>query len=200
MSSIDSEGMLISDRVELRRFQTIEHGDLLGVCALVIHQTDAPTARHTFNGYLSKGNGAHFLIEKDGAIYQTASVKKRCYHVGRYLRSKCLALDKATCDSRQVQSIQALTWTLQIRALDRYERTKDYPERYPMNADSLGIELVGKHLDAARYEEVTAMQKQSLRWLVSELHGHFRLTPKDVYTHPQISYKHPGEASTAEWQ
>lgn len=60
MSSIDSEGMLISDRVELRRFQTIEHGDLLGVRALVIHQTDAPTARHTFNGYLSKGNGAHF--------------------------------------------------------------------------------------------------------------------------------------------
>ncbi|OCW19905.1 N-acetylmuramoyl-L-alanine amidase [Pseudomonas aylmerensis] len=200
MSSVDSEGMLISERVEHRRFRTIEHGDLRSVRALVVHQTDAPTAQHTFNGYLAKGSGAHFLIEKNGVIYQTASLKKRCYHVGRYLRSKCLAVDKTTCDTPQIQTIQALTWTLQIRALDRYERTKDYPERYPMNADSLGIELVGKHLDAARYEEVTAMQNESLRWLVSELYGHFRLTPADVYTHPQISYKHPGEASSAVWQ
>lgn len=200
MSSIDSEGMLISERVELRRFPTIEHGDLRSVSALVVHQTDAPTAQHTFNAYLAKGNGAHFLIEKNGVIYQTASLKKRCYHVGRYLRSKCLATDKATCDTAQIQPIQALTWTLQIRALDRYERTKDYPERYPMNGDSLGVELVGKHLDAARYEDVTAMQNQSLRWLVAELYGHFRLTPEDVYTHPQISYKHPGEASSAVWQ
>lgn len=200
MSSIDGEGMLISDRVEPRRFQSIEQGDLRSVRALVIHQTDAPTAQHTFNGYLSNGNGAHFLIEKDGRIYQTASLKKRCYHVGRYLRSKCLALDKTTCDTAQIQSIQALTWTLQIRALDRHERTKGYPERYPMNADSLGIELVGKHLDATRCEGVTAMQNQSLQWLVSELRGHLRLTPEDIYTHPQISYKHPGEASSAVWQ
>ena len=200
MSSIDSEGMLISDRVELRRFPTIEHGDLRSVSALVVHQTDASTAQHTFNAYVAKGNGAHFLIEKNGVIYQTASLKKRCYHVGRYLRSKCLATDKATCDTAQIQPIQALTWTLQIRALDRYERTKDYPERYPMNADSLGIELVGKHLDAARYEEVTALQNLALQWLVAELYGHFGLTPEDVYTHPQIAYKHPGEASSAVWQ
>ncbi|UII70088.1 N-acetylmuramoyl-L-alanine amidase [Pseudomonas sp. HN11] len=200
MSSIDSEGMLISDRVELRRFQSIEHGDLRSVSALVVHQTDAPTAEHTFNAYLAQGNGAHFLIEKNGVIYQTASLKKRCYHVGRYLRSKCMAMDKATCDTARIQSIQALIWTLQIRALDRYERTKGYPERFPMNADSLGIELIGKHLDAARYEEVTAMQNQSLRWLVGELYGHFHLTPEDVYRHPQISYKHPGEASSAVWQ
>ncbi|NVZ72942.1 peptidoglycan recognition protein family protein [Pseudomonas costantinii] len=200
MSNMDSEGMLISERVEPRRFHSIEHGDLRSVRALVIHQTDAPTAQHTFNSYLSKGNGAHFLIEKNGVIYQTASLKKRCYHVGRYIRSKCLAVDRASCDAAQMTNIHALSWTLQIRALDRYERTKSYPERYPMNADSLGIELVGKHLDTARYEVITAMQNQSLQWLVSELQGLFSLTSEDVYTHPQISYKHPGEARSAVWK
>ncbi|MGY2401850.1 peptidoglycan recognition protein family protein [Pseudomonas sp. SDO5271_S396] len=200
MTSIDNEGMLISSRVELRRFPSIEHGDLRSVRALVIHQTDAPTAQHTFNSYRNKGNGAHFLIEKDGVIYQTASLKKRCYHVGRLLRSKCQAVDKSTCDAAQIKAIESLTWTLQLRALDRYERTKNYPERYPMNADSLGIELVGKHLDKKQYETVTALQNQSLQWLVAELYGHFSLTSKDVYTHPQISYKHLGEAGSAVWQ
>ncbi|ARB27890.1 N-acetylmuramoyl-L-alanine amidase [Pseudomonas tolaasii] len=200
MSSMDGEGMLISSKVEHRRFQTIEQGDLRSVSALVVHQTDAPTAEHTFNGYRSKGSGAHFLIEKNGVIYQTASMKKRCFHVGRYIRSKCMAVDKASCDTAQMAKIHTLSWTLQIRALDRHERTKNYPERYPMNSDSLGIELVGKHLDAARYEAITAMQTQSLQWLVSELFGHYGLASADFYTHPQISYKHPGEASSAVWQ
>ncbi|MBM9484526.1 N-acetylmuramoyl-L-alanine amidase [Pseudomonas sp. ICBG1301] len=200
MSSIDNEGMMVSDKVVPRRFQSIEHGDLRSVQALVIHQTDASTAQHTFNGYRSKGSGAHFLIEKNGVIYQTASLRKRCFHVGRFIRSKCLVNDKSTCDTVQVNRIQALTWTLQIRALDQYERTKSYPDRYPMNSDSIGIELVGKHLDAVRYEAITTMQNQSLQWLVSVLYSHFNLTAEDVYTHPQISYKHPGEASSAVWQ
>lgn len=200
MSSIDNEGMLISSRIELRRFPAIEQGDLRSVHALVVHQTDAPTAQHTFNTYRNKGNGAHFLIEKDGAIYQTASMKKRCYHVGRLLRSKCEAVDKSTCDAAEMKVIESLTWELQFRALDRYERTKNYPERYPMNADSLGIELVGKHLDKTHYEKVTALQNQSLQWLVAELYGHFNLTSKDVYTHPQISYKNVDEAGSAVWQ
>ncbi|WP_339437487.1 hypothetical protein [Pseudomonas sp. EL_65y_Pfl1_R32] len=42
MSSIDGEGMVISDRVERRRFLSIEQADLRSVRALVIHQTDAP--------------------------------------------------------------------------------------------------------------------------------------------------------------
>lgn len=54
MSFVNSDGMLISDKVILRRFNAIEHGDLHGVQALVVHQTDAPTAQHTFNGYLAK--------------------------------------------------------------------------------------------------------------------------------------------------
>lgn len=64
MSSIDSEGMLISERVELRRFPTIEHGDLRSVSALVVHQTDAPTVQHTFNAYLARAMERTFSSRK----------------------------------------------------------------------------------------------------------------------------------------
>ena len=87
----------------------------------------------------------------------------------------------------------------QIRAIDTIERAKSYPHRYPVNSDSVGIELVGRHIDDERYETVTAMQNSSLQWLVAELFSHFKITDSDVYKHPKISYKHPGEAGTAKW-
>jgi N-acetyl-anhydromuramyl-L-alanine amidase AmpD len=82
MSMIDKDGMINNNKVILKRFPHIEHGNLPAVKAIVVHQTDAPTAKHTFNAYNSGGNGTHFLIAKDGLIFQTASLKKRCYHVG----------------------------------------------------------------------------------------------------------------------
>jgi N-acetyl-anhydromuramyl-L-alanine amidase AmpD len=72
--------------------------------------------------------------------------------------------------------------------------------RYPLNNDSVGIELVGKHVDDKTYEVVTVQQNESLKWLVNELNGHFSTTVSDVYRHPTVSYKNLGEASTAEWK
>ncbi|NWB29307.1 peptidoglycan recognition protein family protein [Pseudomonas gingeri] len=200
MSSIDSEGMLVDSRVIHRRFYTIEHGRLDGVHAIVVHQTDARTATHTFNAYGAGGGGAHFLIEKNGLIYQTASLKKRCYHVGRHIKSKCLTIDKKTCGTDEMAKIRAMPWVNQVRALDAHERAKPDPYRYPVNSDSVGVELVGRHVDVSRYEVVTPLQNSSLQWLVSDLYRHFSLTSSDVYRHPQISYKHPGEASSAVWK
>lgn len=54
----------MSDRVKPRRFQTIEHGDLRGVSALVVHQTDAPTAQHTFNVTWPREAGRIFSLRK----------------------------------------------------------------------------------------------------------------------------------------
>jgi N-acetyl-anhydromuramyl-L-alanine amidase AmpD len=185
--------MLIDTKVILRRSPSIEHGSLAGVRAIVVHQTDAPTAQHTFNGYNAGGNGAHFLIDKNRHIYQTASMYKRCYHVGRLIKSKCLTINKKSCNSSNMAKILAMSWASQIKALDANERAKSYPHRYPVNSDSIGIELVGKHIDGKRYETVTPSQNASLQWLVSELYTHFSLTSSDVY-------KHPGEASTATWK
>ncbi|MDP5137608.1 peptidoglycan recognition family protein [Rheinheimera baltica] len=199
MSTIDKDGMLIDTKVTLKRYTSIEHGDLASVCAVVVHQTDAPSAQHTFNGYNAGGNGAHFLIAKNGDIYQTASTKKRCYHVGRLIKSKCLTLNKSTCDSTEMAKILAKSWSAQIKAMDSHERLKAYPERYPVNSDSVGIEIVGKHIDDKQYEAVTPAQNESLKWLLGELYQHFSLTGSDVYRHPDVSYKNPGEAKGASW-
>ena len=199
-SIINKEGMLIESRVIQRRFHGIEHGALDGVYAIVVHQSDALTAQNTLNGYHAGSNGAHFLIDKDGQIYQTASMQKRCYHVGRLIKSKCIAINKSSCDSASMAKFLALSWSSQIKAIDADERIKSYPDRYPVNSDSIGIELAGKSLDAKNYEEVTLQQNVSLQWLIGELYAHFSLTGADVYRHPDVSYKNPGEASTAKWK
>lgn len=200
MPTINKNGMLIHSRVNRRRFPSIEHGVLSGIHAIVVHQTDSPTAQHTFNGYKAGGNGAHFLIDKNGPIYQTASMHKRCYHVGRLIKSKCLTINKNSCNSAIMAKILAMSWASQIKALNAHERTKKYPHRYPVNSDSIGIELIGKHIDKETYETITAQQNMSLQWLIGELYNHFSLTSGDVYKHPEISYKNPGEASTAVWK
>ncbi len=199
MSTIDKDGMLKDKKIIQKRFKSIEHGKLTSASAIVVHQTDAPTAQHTFNGYLAGGNGAHFLIDKTGQIYQTASVNMRCYHVGRLIKSKCLTINKSTCNSSAMSKILAQSWTKQIKAIDAHERLKNYPDRYPINSDSIGIELVGSHIDDKNYEAVTPLQNNSLQWLISDLYNHFKLSSSDVYKHPDVSYKNPGEASSATW-
>lgn len=200
MSTINKDGMLVDGRVILQRFPTIEHGKLTGVHAIVVHQTDASTAQHTFNSYRAGGNGAHFLVDKNGQIYQTASMKMRCYHVGLLIKSKCLTVNKKNCDSASMAKILAMSWGAQIKALDAHERKKSYPDRYPINNESIGIELVGKSIDSKNYEAVTPLQNASLQWLVGELYNHFSMTSDDLYKHPEVSYKNPGEASTAAWK
>lgn len=200
MSTIDKDGMLVAPKVKLKRYKSIEHGKLPAVEAIVVHQTDAPTAQHTFNGYNAGGNGTHFLISKAGEVYQTASLGMRCYHVGRLIKSKCLTLNKASCKNPAMSNILTMSWRARIKALDAHERAKSYPDRFPVNSDSVGIELVGKHLDDKTYETVTAQQNTSLQWLINELNKHFNKTSSDVYRHPAVSYKNPGEASTAKWK
>ena len=196
---IDTNGMLTNEKVIKKRFPHIEHGNLPAVKAIVVHQTDALTAKHTFNAYNSSGNGAHFLIAKDGIIYQTASLKKRCYHVGRRIKSKCITVNPKSCDPDTFKRIMGLSWGKRVVAIDSSERRKNYPERYPVNSDSIGIEIVGKHLNNTEYETVTHNQNESLKALIGILHKIFNTDSSDIYTHPEVSYKHPGEASTAAW-
>lgn len=63
-----NSGLLVDPAVTQRRFRNLEHGALANVEALVLHQTAAPTAQHTFNayGHSTHQYGAHFLIAKNG--------------------------------------------------------------------------------------------------------------------------------------
>lgn len=200
---VDENGMLAHKKVIARRYPYIEHGALETVHAIVVHQTDSTSVESVFSSYaINHGDnaGAHFLIDRNGFIYQTASLIKRCYHVGKYIKSKCLVIKKENCKDVESIAQNTLAWSAYKVALDKLERSKSYPERYPVNADSIGIELVGKALTNETYESVTVQQQASLSWLISELNQLFSLGSEDIYRHPDVSYKNPGEAASAVWK
>ncbi|WP_275957694.1 N-acetylmuramoyl-L-alanine amidase [Rosenbergiella gaditana] len=77
MLFVDKNGLVDAERIIVKRFSTIERGKLDKVNGIIVHQTNSPTAQSTFNSYnQTSANGAHFLIDKDGKIYQTASLLK----------------------------------------------------------------------------------------------------------------------------
>jgi hypothetical protein len=79
------------------------------------------------------------------------------------------------------------------------EKAKQVPNRYPLNDDSVGIELVGKVLANGVYDAVTADQNTSLRWLVSEIQTTLGVAVTEVFRHPEVSRKNPSEAQSAKW-
>lgn len=198
-TTIDADGMLASSRISQKRYTAIEHGPLIAANAIVVHQTDSRTAVSSLSAYTNDGNGAHFLIDKDGTIYQTASVHKRCFHVGRLIKSRCLELKGSACQDPQLAKALTLRWTKQIAEIDRIERQKSYPDRFPVNQDSIGIELVGRHVDDRSYEQPTALQNNALKWLVGELCRLLAIGTTEVFRHPAVSYKNTGEAQGAAW-
>lgn len=199
MSRIDKDGMLIDPKVTLRRYSSLEHGDLATIHGIIVHQTDSPDDKSAFQSYCSSPNGAHFLIAKTGLIYQTASLKKRCFHIGRLIKSKCLEINRNNCKDPNLAKALTMSWTQRIKEIDNIERQKNYPQRFPVNSDSIGIEIVGAHINNNKYEAISLLQNNSLQWLIGELHTHFGLGRNDVYRHPSVSYKNPGEAESAKW-
>lgn len=199
MLYIDKDGMVDAERIALKRFTTIEHGPMDKVNGIVVHQTGGSTAESSFNSYKNTGaNGAHFLIDKDGKIYQTASVFKVTRHVGN-IRSRCYMEKK--CSPSELATIKPLL--NKYRQLSQLEQKKPYPERYPANFDSLGIELVGKPISGEGentiYEEATEAQNGALKWLIARLSETMKTSSTEIFRHPEISYKVKTEAGTAKW-
>ncbi len=171
------------------------------VRGIIVHQTGAPTANSSLESYRNTAaNGAHFLIDLDGLIYQTASLHQQTRHVGR-LKARCLA--ESRCSPTETKLLQRFN---PAREHEREVR-KSVPDRYPSNEDSIGIELVGDALppgnhipdDQKKYQPVTAGQNASLRWLVHELALTLNTPITEVFRHPTVARKNPTEASTATW-
>jgi len=199
MLFVDKNGLVDAERIIIKRFSTIERGKLDKVNGIVVHQTGGSTAESSFNSYKHTGaNGAHFLIDKDGNIYQTASVFKVTNHVVN-IRSRCYM--EKTCTPSEIATIKPLL--NKYKQLSRLEQKKPYPERYPANFDSLGIEIVGKpdsgEGENAVYEKVNEAQNSSLRWLVAELTDTLKVPMTEIFRHPEVSYKVKTEAGTARW-
>jgi len=210
---VDEHGMINHARVRHARSPQIERGKRAGaITGIVVHQTDADTSASSLNSYKRpKANGAHFLIDKDGTIYQTAAIYQRTNHVGP-LKARCLAT--ARCEPRDFAKAG-------VEGMHQIEMRKPPDERYPGNMEAIGIELVGRArlpvgfkavgkeaeltLDELRgrhgiYDEPTAAQNQSLSWLVRVLQESVRIGREEVFRHPLVSRKNPTEAQGANWK
>ncbi len=129
------KGLILSKNIINKTYSSIKHGNLKSVNAIVLHRTDSSTAKTTLASY-HKGQktGAHFLINKEGKIYQAASMTKSCWHVGK-IRSKCT--EETSCTKNETKKIKALlfqkntSYGKRIANLSNHEATKRYPERYP---------------------------------------------------------------------
>ncbi len=183
-----TNGQIIDPKITAKIQPLIEKGSMPAVHGIIVHQTGGANAASAFSSYANGQSGAHLLIDKDGTMYQTARLNKSTWHIGK-LQSRCVA---------ELKCAKPKVWD--PSGTHKAELAKAWPLRYPSNADSIGIEIVGL-FDAAKnqYESVTAQQNASLAWLVSELQIALQLQTSEVFRHPQVSYKQPSEASSAKW-
>jgi N-acetyl-anhydromuramyl-L-alanine amidase AmpD len=195
------DGIIQDKNVELKIYPSVQHGQMNKVAAIVLHRTDSSNANSTLQAY-SKGkkSGAHFLIDKSGKIYQTAKMNQKCWHVG-ILQSRCQTEgDCSQQENKRVNSLihqKGLSFGRRARNLSRHEAKKKYPDRYPSNDDSIGIEVVGKFITTAKtFGEPTSHQFNSLRWLVELITTEYNLNiNNDVYSHGAIARKQPCEGA-----
>ncbi|WP_082572396.1 N-acetylmuramoyl-L-alanine amidase [Variovorax sp. Root434] len=212
---IDANGMINHARVRSARSPEIERGRRTGaITGIVVHQTDADTLASSLNSYKRpKANGAHFLIDTDGTIYQTAGIYQRTNHVGP-LKARCLAVGAAMpCALRDYAKAG-------VEGMHRIEMRKPPSDRYPSNMEAVGIELVGRARlpvgfkpigEAAKwplekqrgeygiFDTPTAAQNLSLSWLVKALEDSVQISSSEVFPHPAVSRKNPTEARGANW-
>jgi len=209
------DGKISHDDIESKIFKNIEHGKLSEVNAIVLHQTGGSGVKGDFEKYKSKkgkkSSAAHFYIDQDGTIYQTASLDKKTWHIGK-IRSKAWEERKETpmgkTDKieinklRKLSSSKKITYGKFVKQLFNYELKKKYGDRFPINSDSLGIEIVSKYdSETKKFEKPTKEQTESLELLLDILVKHFKLDrSEDIYRHSDISYKNPDEAQSVKWK
>lgn len=202
---ISSDGVIKHAKIVTKIFKNLEHGALAKVNALVIHRTAAKTTKSTLISWQKSQFGTHFLICTTGKIFQTAHTNKQCWHLGS-LRSRCRT--EKICEERDSEIIKNIlldgsdSWESRFRILRYHERKKSYPERYPTNGDSIGIEIVGAYLggkgDDGIFEPLNLQQKVSFFWLVKELIEKYGLSSvRDIYAHGHIARKKPSEGAGA---
>ncbi|MDR7194521.1 peptidoglycan recognition protein family protein [Luteimonas terrae] len=175
----------------------LEKRAMTGPVAIILHRTDGASVQSALNS-ANSGIGTHFYVDKDGTVYQTASLHKHTSHVGR-IRSRCY--EASNCPADEMEEIRGFGWA--PKRLHDHEKGKPYPTRYPMNEDSVGIETVSRCVKncgpndkgTPEWETPTAEQAESIANIISILQDAYSLTDTDIYEHDLISYKTAGEGA-----
>lgn len=193
MLVIDEDGMANDPRIAKKRCETIEHGLLATVNAVVSHRTGTVNAVSVLNAWETQPYGTHFLISEIGDIFQTASLNQQCWHVGK-LYSRCRSV--FSCNEEDAKVMEEIlhkkntSWGEKFRLITKNELKKAYPLRFPHNHDSLGIEIAGQPSKSIEiYESPNKRQLNSLFWLLDQIIATFRISIKDIYAHGKIAHK-----------
>ena len=122
MLYITRAGHVDAEKITIKIFPSIERRKMDKINGIVVHQTDGSTAGSAFSSYKGVGaNGAHFLIDKDGSIYQTASLYKTTNHAGM-ARSRCLHTQK--CTPAEFKTVSGLERAWKSQAISDREYKK----------------------------------------------------------------------------
>lgn len=185
---VDDKGYIQNAGLVFKPVTVMQKGPITGPHAVVLHRPVTRSASSTLASF-ARGIGTHFVIDLDGTIYQAASLKSYTSHVGPIL-PRCLV--EGTCAPEEAKKLVSLG----PMPGHRHEIIKAYPIRYPMNEDSVGIEVVGTYsYDTKQWDAATEAQKKSMALLVGILKKEYSLTDADVYEHDKISRKTPGEGA-----
>jgi len=131
------EDIFTDGTIKAKIFKNTEHGNLApeDVNAIVLHRTGGSDAASTLAGYKNQTVGAHFLIDSDGTIYQTAGLDKEAWHVGN-IRSK--GEEENTWTSQERTEIDALKvadrgkFGTYVKDLHKIETQKGLSESLPL--------------------------------------------------------------------
>lgn len=185
---VDEKGYVQNAGFVLKPIAALDKGAMDGPKAVVLHRTDSrglASPLQSFEG----GIGTHFIVDKDGCVYQTASLLRKTAHVGK-IKSRCF--EGGSCPVDEMKKIKSWGWA--PAKVYAHEKSKDYPARYPMNEDSVGIETVADH-DGTSWEAPTPAQASAIQSIIQILKGEYGLDNADIYEHDKISYKTPGEGA-----
>jgi hypothetical protein len=185
---VDGKGYVQNAKFAHQPISALEKGPLTGPNAIVLHRTDSYNLEGALQSF-KNGVGTHFIVDKDGTVTQTASLLKHTSHVGK-IKSRCY--ESGTCPADEKTKIKSWGWA--PKKVYDHEKVKSYPARYPMNEDSVGIEVVAKYENGV-WEAATPAQLVSIATVVKILKDNYGLGEADIYEHHKISYKMPNEGA-----
>ena len=186
---VGSNGYIQNAEFIQKPIAALELSDIKGPVAIVMHRTVSSTASSALSAF-QRGIGTHFVIDKDGTTYQCASLFKKTAHVGP-IRSRCHI--EGTCSTFAVATFSG--WNSRMKCFN-HEKSKKYPIRYPMNEDSVGIEVVAMYdADTRRWDPTPPLQSRAVHFLVDFLKNEYRLANVDIYEHDKIAWKTEGEGA-----
>jgi len=212
LGTVNKDGFIEGGGIIKHQINTLEVENLKDVHAVVIHRTENNNLSEAINAFSDKKRvGTHFIIDKDGTIYQTASLNKTTQHVGNIM-AKCeevgeydlekkysRRIDK-NCTKLEKEEIAKATagtkgWgEVFSNMLSDHEKNKEYPYRNPKNTDSVGIEFIGKFdKNTGKFESVTKEQAESGRKLVEYIQKKYK--DSDLYAHDDIAPKTKNEGA-----